>query len=92
MERLASIVPDARPRFPADENPKLAAPLKSFDGIAITGSALNIYKGEPASLRQIDFAREVFARRIPFFGSCWGLQVTVVAAGGEVALTRRAGK
>ena len=83
---LRAIVPDARIDlcFPADENPKLAAPLESYDGIAITGSALNIYKGEPASLRQIDFAREVFARHIPFFGSCWGLQVAVVAAGGGV--------
>jgi len=47
---LRSIVPDARIDlcFPADENPKLAAPLESYAGIAITGSALNISKGEPA--------------------------------------------
>ncbi len=83
---LRSIAPDARIDlcFPADEDPKLPAPLESYDGIAITGSALNIYQGEVASLRQIEFAREVFARHIPFFGSCWGLQVAVVAAGGEV--------
>lgn len=83
---LRSIVPDARIDlcFPADEDPKLPAPLESYDGIAITGSALNIYKAEPASLRQIEFAREIFARHLPFFGSCWGLQVAVVAAGGEV--------
>jgi GMP synthase (glutamine-hydrolysing) len=83
---LRSIAPVARVDicFPADANPNLPAPLESYDGIAITGSALNLYKGEPASLRQVDFAREVFARRIPFFGSCWGLQVAAVAAGGEV--------
>ena len=83
---LRFIVPDAQIDrcFPADEDPKLPAPLESYDGIAITGSALNIYKAEPASLRQIDFAREIFARRIPLFGSCWGLQVAAVAAGGEV--------
>jgi GMP synthase (glutamine-hydrolysing) len=83
---LRSIAPDARNDlcFPADEDPKLPAPLESYDGIAITGSALNIYHGEVASLRQIEFAREIFARHIPFFGSCWGLQVAAVAAGGEV--------
>ena len=83
---LRSIAPDARIDlcFPADEDPKLPAPLESYDGIAITGSALNIYHGEVASLRQIEFAREIFARHIPFFGSCWGLQVAAVAAGGEV--------
>ena len=84
---LRSIVPDARLDlcFPADEDPKLPAPLDSYDGIAITGSALNLYKGETASLRQVDFARTVFALHVPLFGSCWGLQVATVAAGGQVA-------
>jgi GMP synthase (glutamine-hydrolysing) len=83
---LQSIAPDARIDlcFPSDENPKLPAPLEAYDGIAITGSALNIYKGEPASRRQVDFAQSVFALGVPFFGSCWGLQVATVAAGGEV--------
>ena len=31
-------------------------------------------------------AREIFASRVPFFGSCWGLQVAAVAAGGTVRL------
>jgi GMP synthase (glutamine-hydrolysing) len=28
--------------------------------------------------------REIFARGVPAFGSCWGLQLATVAAGGEV--------
>jgi GMP synthase (glutamine-hydrolysing) len=90
-EALRSIVPDARIDlcFPADEDPKLVAALEAYDGVAITGSSLNIYRAEPASLRQIDFARSVFARHIPLFGSCWGLQVAAVAAGGEVARNPR---
>ena len=73
---LRSIAPDAEVDlcFPADEDPKLPAPLDSYDGVAITGSALNIYKGEPASLRQVDFARSVLALGVPFFGSCWGFR------------------
>ena len=69
---------------PADEDVRIPQPLDAYDGVAITGSALNIYKREAGSLRQIDFMREVFTRGIPTFGSCWGLQVAVVAAGGEV--------
>src|SRR6266849_7303204 len=55
----------------ADEGATVPAPLDSYDGVAITGSSLNIYQREAASLRQIDFVREVFARAIPMFGSCW---------------------
>src|SRR5262244_336750 len=71
---LWSIVPEAQIEIitPADEGVKPASDLGSYDGIAITGSLLSIYKAEPASLRQIDFVREVFARRVPVFGSCWG--------------------
>jgi GMP synthase (glutamine-hydrolysing) len=71
---------------PADGDGTTPQPLNSYDGLAITGSSLNIYERDIASLRQIDFVREVFARGIPMFGSCWGLQLATVAAGGEVGL------
>ena len=71
---------------PADGDGTVPQPLDSYDGVAITGSSLNIYQREVESLRQIDFVREVFARGIPMFGSCWGLQLATVAAGGEVGL------
>jgi GMP synthase (glutamine-hydrolysing) len=58
--------------------------LDDYDGVTMTGSALNIYHGGPPVTRQIDLAKAVFAAGIPFFGSCWGLQVAVTAAGGEV--------
>ncbi len=58
--------------------------LGNYDGVTMTGSALNIYNGGPAVTRQIDLAKAVFAAGVPFFGSCWGLQVAVTAAGGEV--------
>jgi GMP synthase (glutamine-hydrolysing) len=85
---LRTIAPDAHVDIftPADEGAAPPAPLDAYDGIAITGSSLNIYQREAASLRQIDFVREVFACAIPMFGSCWGLQLAAVAAGGEVAL------
>lgn len=63
--------------------------LDSYDGVTMTGSALNIYNGGEPVLRQIELARAVFACGVPFFGSCWGLQVAVTAAGGEVRANPR---
>jgi GMP synthase (glutamine-hydrolysing) len=63
--------------------------IKSYDGVTMTGSALNIYHGGAPVTRQIELARAVFAAGVPFFGSCWGLQVAVTAAGGEVRANPR---
>jgi len=71
---------------PADGEVRFASGsgLASYDGVAITGSALNLYDGGAHIERQIELARAVFAAGVPFFGSCWGLQVAVSAAGGRV--------
>ena len=88
-EVLQGIAPDAvcDIAFPADEGANLpdAAGLQSYDGIAITGSALNLYDRTPAILRQIDLMRAIYASGTPAFGSCWGLQLGAAAAGGDVA-------
>src|SRR5258708_30087163 len=47
-------------------------------------SAPNIYNGGPPTDPQTELARSVLAARPPMFGSCWGLQVLTVAAGGSV--------
>jgi GMP synthase (glutamine-hydrolysing) len=71
---------------PADAEVRFAGgrELASYDGVAITGSALNVYDGGPAIERQIGLARAAFDTGLPFFGSCWGMQVAVCAAGGRV--------
>lgn len=61
-----------------------AAGLEAYDGIAITGSSLNIYNGGPAIAQQLELLRTAFATGVPVFGSCWGLQLITVAAGGSV--------
>lgn len=63
--------------------------LKDYDGVTMTGSALNIYSGGEPVTRQVELAKTVFAVGVPFFGSCWGLQVAVTAAGGEVRANPR---
>jgi GMP synthase (glutamine-hydrolysing) len=69
---------------PADAEVRLGQPLAAYDGVAITGSALNVYDGGAHIERQIELARATFTAGVPFFGSCWGMQVAVAAAGGRV--------
>ncbi|WP_242390516.1 DUF1491 family protein [Pararhodospirillum photometricum] len=58
--------------------------LRDLDGVVLGGSALNIPTGGPEIDAQIALARAVFEAGVPFFGSCWGLQIAAVAAGGSV--------
>ena len=85
---LRSLAPEAVVDIgtPADAGAELPHSLDAYNGIAITGSALNIYQHEIESLRQIELVREIFVRGIPMFGSCWGLQIATVAAGGDVGV------
>ena len=84
---LRRLLPDAVVDicYPADPGANLPiGGLAAYDGVAITGSALNVYDGGPSIDPQIELAREVLKSRTPLFGSCWGLQVITVAAGGVV--------
>jgi GMP synthase (glutamine-hydrolysing) len=70
--------------YPADGEVTLPVPLEAYDGVAITGSALHVYDGGAPVERQIALARAALDAGVPLFGSCWGLQVITVAAGGVV--------
>ncbi|HXW73659.1 MAG TPA: type 1 glutamine amidotransferase [Steroidobacteraceae bacterium] len=71
---------------PADGEVQFAtgSGITSYDGVAITGSALNVYDGGAHIERQVTLARAVLEAGVPSFGSCWGLQLAVCAAGGRV--------
>lgn len=73
---------------PADGPVQLRAgiALGDYDGVAITGSALNVYDGGAHITRQVELVRSVFESGVPCFGSCWGMQVAVTALGGEVRI------
>jgi GMP synthase (glutamine-hydrolysing) len=58
--------------------------LADFDAVMLPGSPLHIYDPTSCVTRQIEFARAVFAAGVPVWGSCWGLQLAVVALGGSV--------
>ncbi|GGH29640.1 hypothetical protein GCM10007036_39710 [Alsobacter metallidurans] len=72
--------------FPADEGANLpdGSGLESYDAVVLTGSALNAYNVEPAVTRQVELARAAYASGTPMFGSCWGIQMGALAAGGDV--------
>jgi GMP synthase (glutamine-hydrolysing) len=78
-----AVIDTAHPGDPTAHLPDGQA-LEGYDGVAITGSSLHIYDKGPEVQRQIEFVREVLNAKTPVFGSCWGLQVLTVAAGGAV--------
>ena len=85
---LQELLPDAVVDvcFPGDPGANLPTgqALEGYDGVAITGSGLHVYDATPEVLRQVELTRAVLESGTPVFGSCWGLQVLTVAAGGAV--------
>lgn len=64
--------------------------LGKYSGILWTGCNLCIFDDEnPSVIKQIELAKLCYEIGIPSFGSCWGLQIAVVAAGGKVAANPR---
>ena len=58
--------------------------LLNYDGLIWGGSSLNIYNDTPEIRRQIDFMKECQKKVKNILAICWGMQVAVTAAGGEV--------
>lgn len=87
-ERLRALVPGAQVDHaaPVDDgqDSRTAGALAGYDAVFLTGSPLHMYEETPETRRALDFMRAVFASGTPSFGSCAGLQVATVAAGGTV--------
>lgn len=88
-ESIRRMFPDVRIHIvnPADGDdfmPK-GVGLSDVDGLVYGGSGLHIYDPKPEVTRQIEFVRAALDAGLPVLGSCWGLQVGVVATGGTVA-------
>jgi GMP synthase (glutamine-hydrolysing) len=72
--------------FVADPDQELpeGAGLADYAGFIWTGSDLTIYHDDdPRVTRQIALARRIFEVGVPSYGSCWGIQMAAVAAGGR---------
>ena len=70
---------------PGDDNSiaKIVSSLKKYNGVVLTGSTLRINDNSNEVRKNIEFAKTCFKHEKKFFAACWGLQVTVVAAGGK---------
>ena len=63
---------------------KILPELEKYDGLIWGGSSLNIYNNTLEIRRQITFMKECFKSVKKILAICWGMQVAVTAAGGEV--------
>ena len=58
--------------------------LPSYHGLIWGGSSLNIYNNTPEIINQIEFMKACQNKVKNILAICWGMQVAVTAAGGEV--------
>jgi len=62
---------------------KIISSLKKYDGVILTGSTLRLNVDIKEVKKHVEFAKTCFKHEKKIFGACWGLQVTVMAAGGK---------
>ena len=63
--------------------------LGKYNGLIWGGSSLNIYNDTPEIRRQIEFMKECQNKIKSILAICWGMQVAVTVAGGEVKKCER---
>ena len=62
---------------------KVSSLLKKYNGIILTGSTLRVNDNSSEIKKHIQFAKKCFESEQKIFAACWGLQITVTAAGGK---------
>ena len=58
--------------------------LQNYDGLIWGGSSVNIYNDTPEIRKQIEFMKDCQKKVKKILAICWGMQVAVTAAGGQV--------
>ena len=62
---------------------EIISSLKKYNGIILTGSTLRVNDNSAEIKKHIQFAKQCFENGKKIFAACWGLQITVTAAGGK---------
>ncbi len=93
-EFLAREAPNATTDLVFVADPDFALPagksIGDYDAFIWTGSDLTVYKtDDPRVAAQIDFAQALMDAGAACWGSCWGIQLASLIAGGEVAANPR---
>ena len=73
----------------ADRNQEFPnnASLDDYDAMVVGGSGLHAYDTTFEVQNQIELLRQFACTGKPILGSCWGLQIAVIAGGGTVELS-----
>jgi len=86
-EVIHDLDPDAHCTLisPADADAEFGrgAGLSGFEGVIFTGSVLRVTERSRPVMRQVELMARALDLGLPVFGSCWGVQVAAVVAGGE---------
>lgn len=89
LDFLSRHIPDTKTKiyYIADLDQPLPTDkeLSQCRGCIWTGSDLTLYQIDPRVERQIQLAKKLFNLGAHSIGSCWGIQMAAVAAGGKVA-------
>jgi len=91
---LAREAPNATTELVYVADPDFALPegttIDDFDAFIWTGSDLTVYHtDDPRVASQISFAKELMEGGAISWGSCWGIQLAALVAGGDVAVNPR---
>jgi len=88
-DMLVAYLPDAQYDIWLSSDPGSQIPtkedLEKYVGILWPGCNLTVYHfDDPRVACHLELARRAYEVGVPAFGTCWGIQLAVVAAGGEV--------
>jgi GMP synthase (glutamine-hydrolysing) len=94
MAFLEREAPNATTEIVYVADPGFALPegtsIEDFDGFIWTGSDLTVYHtDDPRVASQIEFAGQLMDSGAASWGSCWGIQMAALVAGGAVASNPR---
>ncbi|HNR34486.1 MAG TPA: gamma-glutamyl-gamma-aminobutyrate hydrolase family protein [Candidatus Hydrogenedentes bacterium] len=88
-DMLLTYLPDAEYDVWLSSDPGTVSPasnkLEKYAGVLWPGCNITIYHhDDPRVIAHLDLAQRAYEVGVPQFGTCWGIQLAVVAAGGEV--------
>lgn len=88
-DMLLNYLPDAQYDVWLSSDPGTKPPtdaeLKSYTGILWPGCNLTVYHTDnPRVIAHLELVDRAYEAGVPGFGTCWGIQLAVVVAGGEV--------
>ena len=72
-----------------EHNRILTKIIKKYNGVILTGSTLRINDNSEEVKKHIEFTRRCFEHTNYIYAACWGLQVSVAAAGGKCRVSQK---